>query len=149
DLFVKWCENAGCSIKVDAFGNIFARRSGRSADRHPILMGSHLDTQPTGGKFDGVYGVLAGLEVVRTLNDGGIETDAPIEIVVWTNEESSRFSLPMLGSGVFSGVFSPEQGLALTDSGGLQLGNELRRIGYSGHLPVGGRPIGAYFEAHI
>lgn len=149
DLFIEWCKKAGCSIEIDGFGNIFARRGGRNANMPPIMAGSHLDTQPTGGKFDGVYGVLAALEVVRTLNDGGIETDAPVEIVVWTNEESSRFPLPMLGSGIFAGVFDLEYGLAQTDTAGLQLGSELRRIGYAGHLPVGGRPIGAYFEAHI
>jgi N-carbamoyl-L-amino-acid hydrolase len=149
DLFVEWCKQAGCSIETDEFGNIFARRQGRQLDAAPIVAGSHLDTQPTGGKFDGVYGVLAALEVVRTLNDRKIETDAPVEIVVWTNEESSRFPMPMLGSGVFAGVFDLEYGLSQVDGAGTQFGDELRRIDYAGLAPVGQHAIGAYFEAHI
>ena len=93
DLFVRWCEEAGCSVSVDGIGNIFARRAGRDPNRAPVMTGSHIDTQPTGGKFDGCYGVMAGLEVIRTLNDLGLETQAPIEVVVWTNEEGSRLSL--------------------------------------------------------
>jgi N-carbamoyl-L-amino-acid hydrolase len=115
-----------------------------------VLSGSHLDTQPTGGKFDGVYGVLAGLEVVRTLNDLGYETEAPVEIVVWTNEEGSRFSPPMVGSGVFAGVFDLKYGLERPDNiTGVTMGAELDRIGFAGPEPVGGRAVGAYFEAHI
>ena len=98
DLFVAWCEAAGCTMSIDRIGNIFARRPGRDNDRPPVLAGSHLDTQPHGGKFDGVYGVLAGLEVVRALNDAGIETEAPVEIVVWTNEEGARFAPSMNGT---------------------------------------------------
>ena len=114
------------------------------------MAGSHLDSQPTGGKFDGAYGVLAGLEVVRTLNDLDIDTDAPVEIVAWTNEEGSRFSPPMMGSGAFAGVFGEAELLARPDNvTGELLGDELRRIGYDGDTPVGGREIGAYFEAHI
>ena len=108
DLFVRWCEEAGCTVNVDRLGNIFARRPGRDETRPPVMAGSHLDSQPTGGKFDGAYGVLAGLEVVRTLNDFGIETDAPVEVAAWTNEEGSRFSPPMMGSGAFAGVFGEE-----------------------------------------
>ena len=114
------------------------------------MTGSHLDTQPTGGKFDGAYGVMAGLEVVRTLNDLGYETEAPIEIVAWTNEEGSRFSPAMVGSGVFAGVFDLADGLARPDNvTGVTLGAELERIGFAGPEPVGGRPVAAYFEAHI
>ena len=104
-LFISWCEAAGCTVTVDKIGNIFAHRPGRNPALAPIVTGSHLDTQPTGGKFDGAYGVMAGLEVVRTLNDLGYETEAPIEIVAWTNEEGSRFSPAMVGSGAFTGVF--------------------------------------------
>ena len=102
-LFIRWCEDAGCTVRVDKIGNIFARRAGRDPSLPPVMSGSHLDTQPTGGKFDGAYGVMAGLEVVRTLNDLGYQTEAPIEIVAWTNEEGSRFSPAMVGSGVFAG----------------------------------------------
>lgn len=149
DLFVRWCEEAGLTVTVDRMGSIFARRPGRNDDLPPILAGSHLDTQPTGGRFDGVFGVLAALEVVRTLNDHGVDTEAPIEIVNWTNEEGSRFPPPMIASGVFAGVFSLEEGLAKADSDGRTIGEELKRIGYAGDAAVGGRPIGAYFECHI
>jgi len=149
NLFVRWCEQAGLTVTVDRMGSIFARRPGRNNDLPPILAGSHLDTQPTGGRFDGVFGVLAALEVVRTLNDHGVETEAPIEIVNWTNEEGSRFPPPMIASGVFAGVFSLEEGLAKADADGRTIGEELKRIGYAGEAAVGGRPIGAYFECHI
>lgn len=148
DLFVRWCKEAGCTVTVDAIGNIFARRPGKNNDLPPVMTGSHLDTQPTGGRFDGVYGVLAGLEVVRTLNDAGIETEAPVEVVVWTNEEGSRFSPAMMGSGVFAGVFPLDEIQAKQDIDGLKLGDELRRIGYEGTAPMG-KPVKAYFEAHI
>jgi N-carbamoyl-L-amino-acid hydrolase len=149
DLFVDWARAAGCSISIDRMGNIFARRAGRRDDLPAVLTGSHLDTQPTGGRFDGAYGVLAGLEVIRTLNDLGLETDAPVEVVAWTNEEGSRFAPAMVASGVFAGVFTEEYGLSRADTEGRTLGGELERIGYAGPLPVGGRPVGAYFEAHI
>ncbi|HYE48683.1 MAG TPA: Zn-dependent hydrolase [Azospirillaceae bacterium] len=149
DLFVRWCEAAGCTVTVDAIGNIFARRPGRNDALPPVLMGSHLDSQPTGGKFDGVYGVLAGLEVVRTLNDLGYQTEAPLEVVCWTNEEGSRFAPAMVASGVFAGAFSLEYGLSRKDLDGKTMGEELARIGYAGDAPIGGRPLGAYFEAHI
>ncbi len=149
DLFVRWCEAAGCTVSVDAMGNIFARRPGRDDDLAPVMTGSHLDTQPTGGRFDGVYGVLAGLEVIRTLNDHGIETEAPVEVVVWTNEEGARFAPAMIGSGVFAGVFELDTAYGLSDGEGRTLGAELERIGYKGEAACGGRPVGAYFEAHI
>lgn len=149
DLFVRWCKEAGCTITVDRMGNIFARRPGRNNDLPPVVCGSHLDTQPTGGKFDGVFGVLAGLEVIRTLNDYSYETDAPVEVSVWTNEEGSRFAPAMVASGVFAGVFTEEYGLSRADLDGKTMGEELERIGYKGDLAVGGRPFKAFFEAHI
>jgi beta-ureidopropionase / N-carbamoyl-L-amino-acid hydrolase len=149
DLFVSWCEDAGCSIKVDKMGNIFARRPGRNNDLAPVITGSHLDTQPTGGRFDGVFGVLAGLEVVRSLNDLGYETERPVEVAVWTNEEGSRFAPAMVASGVFSGEFSLDYGLSRADQDGKTMGEELERIGYAGSEEVGNRDVHAYFEAHI
>ncbi len=149
DLFVKWCVEAGCDIVVDAMGNIFARRPGKDNSRPPVMTGSHLDTQPTGGRFDGIYGVMAGLEVVRTLNDLNRETLAPVELVVWTNEEGSRFAPCMVGSGVFAGVFTLSEALACTDVNGKTIGEELRRIGYEGSRPATGGRVGAYLEAHI
>ncbi len=149
DLFVRWCREAGCSVEVDRMGNIFARRPGRNPTLPAVGTGSHLDTQPTGGKFDGAYGVMAGLEVIRTLNDHGIETEAPVEVVVWTNEEGSRFAPAMVASGVFAGVFDEAYGLSRADPDGKTMGEELKRIGYAGELPCGGRPYGAFFEAHI
>jgi len=148
DLFVEWCRDAGCSITVDRMGNIFARRPGRNNDLAPVVTGSHLDSQPTGGRFDGVYGVLAGLEVVRSLNDLGLETEHPVEVAVWTNEEGSRFAPAMVASGVFAGVFDLDYGLSRADPDGKTMGEELARIGYAGDAPVG-RPVHAYFEAHI
>src|SRR5256885_2405708 len=150
-LFIRWCEEAGCTVAVDKIGNIFARRPGRDPDLPPVVTGSHLDTQPTGGRFDGAYGVMAGLELVRTLNDLGYETEAPIEIVDGTNEEGSRFSQAMVGSGAFTGVVELEAALATRDNNapGLTLGGELGRIGFAGPAPVGGREVAAYFEAHI
>jgi beta-ureidopropionase / N-carbamoyl-L-amino-acid hydrolase len=148
--FIRWCEEAGCRVSVDKIGNIFARRPGRKPDLPPVMAGSHLDTQPTGGRFDGAYGVMAGLEIVRTLNDHQYETEAPIEIVAWTNEEGSRFSPAMVGSGVFAGVFELDYGLARPDNvTGVKLGAELHRIGFAGPEPVGRRKLAAYFEAHI
>ena len=149
DLFVAWCMEAGCTVKVDAMGNIFARRPGRNNSLAPVGTGSHLDSQPTGGRFDGVYGVLAGLEVIRTLNDLGIETERPVEASVWTNEEGSRFAPAMVASGVYAGVFTLEYGLSRADADGKTMGEELKRIGYAGSEPVGGRPVHAFFETHI
>jgi len=149
DLFVRWCKEAGCSIAVDKMGNIFARRPGSDPALAPVTTGSHLDTQPTGGKFDGVFGVLAGLEVIRTLNDNDIETAAPIEVAVWTNEEGSRFAPAMIASGVFAGVFDLDYGHSRKDVDGKSLGDELKRIGYLGEETPGEHPIRAFFEAHI
>jgi beta-ureidopropionase / N-carbamoyl-L-amino-acid hydrolase len=149
DLFVQWCKEAGCTVKIDAMGNIFARRPGRNDNLAPVGTGSHLDSQPTGGRFDGVYGVLAGLEVIRTLNDLGIETERPVEASVWTNEEGSRFAPAMVASGVYAGVFTLDYGLSRADADGKTMGEELARIGYAGPEPVGGRPVHAFFETHI
>jgi len=148
-LFTTWCEKEGCVVKVDEMGNMFARRAGVEDHLPPVMLGSHLDTQPTGGKFDGVLGVLGALEVVRSLNDLKIRTRHPIEIVNWTNEEGSRFAPAMISSGVFAGVYSKEFAYARLDSEGKTLGDELERIGYKGSEPLGGRPIHASFELHI
>lgn len=149
DLFVKWCQRAGCTITIDQIGNIIARRAGTRDDLLPVMMGSHLDSQPTGGKFDGAYGVLAALEVIETLNDRDIYTRAALEIVSWTNEEGARFAPALIGSGVFAGVFDLEYGLSRVDKTGRSIGEELQRIGYVGDAPVGGRSIKAAFEVHI
>ena len=148
-LFESWCSAAGCSIERDQMGNIFARRAGTSPGLPPVLMGSHLDTQPTGGKFDGVFGVLAGLEVIESLNDHGIRTPHPVEVVVWTNEEGARFSPAMIGSGVFAGAFDLDYGLSRVSKDGVTLGDALRRIGYAGSRACRHYPIKAAFEAHI
>ncbi|MCX7139579.1 MAG: Zn-dependent hydrolase, partial [Proteobacteria bacterium] len=149
DLFVSWCKAAGLAVTVDGLGNIFARRAGRTAARAPVVSGSHLDTQPSGGRFDGCYGVMAALEVARTLNDHGVETDAPFEVAVWTNEEGTRF-LPVMGaSGAFAGVHTVGEIRAARDADGISFGDALDSIGYAGPAPVGGRKLGAYFEAHI
>jgi len=149
DMFVAWCKDAGCTVSIDQMGNIFARRPGRNPNAAAVMTGSHLDTQPTGGRFDGVYGVLAGLEVIRTLNDLGTETERPIDVVVWTNEEGSRFAPSMIASGVFAGEFTLAHGLSRPDPDGLTIGEELQRIGYAGDEEVGARDVHAYFEAHI
>ena len=149
DLFVNWCQAAGMTCTVDKMGNIFARRPGRDPDARPVSTGSHLDTQPTGGKFDGVYGVLAGLEVVRTLNDAGVETEAPMEVICWTNEEGARFAPAMIGSGVFAGEFDLGYAHGQTDADGKTMGEELARIGYLGDEVPGGHELGFHFEAHI
>ncbi|MCJ8297483.1 MAG: Zn-dependent hydrolase [Pseudomonadales bacterium] len=149
DLFVSWCEDAGCTVSVDKMGNIFARRPGQDNQLPPVVMGSHLDTQPTGGRFDGIYGVLCGLEVIRSLNDNNIQTLHPIEATVWTNEEGSRFPPAMVASGVFAGVFDLDYGLSRADLDGKTMGEELKRIGYDGLLEVGNRAFKAFFEAHI
>jgi N-carbamoyl-L-amino-acid hydrolase len=149
DLFRRWCEEAGCTVSVDKMGNMFARRSGRDNTLPPVMTGSHIDSQPTGGKFDGAYGIMAGLEVLRTLKDFNYETQRPIEVAVWTNEEGSRFAPAMVASGVFAGVFDLDYGLSRTDTDGKSMGEELARIGYAGSEAVGGRPVAAFFEAHI
>ncbi len=149
DLVLKWAKEAGMTVTIDKIGNGFMRRAGRNNSLPPIMTGSHIDTQPTGGKFDGNYGVLAGIEVVRTLNDLGIETDAPIEVAFWTNEEGSRFVPVMMGSGVFAKAFTLEHAYAATDIEGKSVKDELERIGYIGEQVPGEHPIGAYFETHI
>jgi N-carbamoyl-L-amino-acid hydrolase len=149
DLFAGWCSEAGLEVRVDAMGNMFARREGTDESLPPVMIGSHLDTQPTGGKFDGVLGVLAGLEVVRSLNDHKLKTRHPIEVVNWTNEEGTRFAPAMVASGVFAGEISLEDAYASEDVQGVRLGDELARIGYKGDVPVGGRDIKAMFELHI
>ncbi len=149
DLVVSWAKQAGLTVTIDQIGNVFMRRAGKNPALPPIMSGSHIDTQPTGGKFDGNYGVLAALEVVRTLNDHNIETEAPIEVAFWTNEEGSRFVPVMMGSGVFCGAFSLETAYAAKDTEGKTVGEELARIGYKGTEVPGQHPIGAYFETHI
>lgn len=148
-LFKSWAEHSGCTLGIDTMGNMFARREGTDPAALPVMVGSHLDTQPTGGRFDGVLGVLGGLEVVRTLNDAGIKTKRPIEVVNWTNEEGARFSPVMVASGVFAGVHTQDWAYARTDAEGLTLGDELERIGFKGDEPVRARKLHAYFELHI
>ena len=149
DLVTRWAREAGMTVTIDKIGNGFMRRAGRNNALPPIMTGSHIDTQPTGGKFDGNYGVLAGIEVVRTLNDHGIETEAPIEVAFWTNEEGSRFVPVMMGSGVFAKAFTLEHAYAAKDTEGKSVKDELARIGYIGPQEPGDHPIGAYFETHI
>jgi N-carbamoyl-L-amino-acid hydrolase len=149
DWFKRECEKLGCTVQVDEVGNMFATRPGRRSDVAPIAMGSHLDTQPTGGKFDGVLGVLGALEAMRTLVDMGYETNAPIMIVNWTNEEGSRFAPAMLCSGVYAGVFTPEFAYTREDRQGIKFGDELERIGYKGKEKAGAIKFQAMFELHI
>ena len=148
-LFARWCASAGLAMTVDAMGNMFARREGTEDHLPPVMMGSHLDTQPTGGKYDGVLGVLAGLEVLRSLDDLNVRTRHPIEVANWTNEEGSRFAPAMVASGVFAGAYTLDEAYAIRDRDGHRLGDELERIGYKGDVPCGGRPIRAMFELHI
>lgn len=149
DLFARWSSEAGFAVRVDRLGNMFVRREGLKPELPPVLIGSHLDTQAAGGRFDGILGVLGGLEVLRTLEDTGIATRRAIEVVNWTNEEGARFHPPMLSSLVFAGKESVGWAEDRTDKAGLRLGDELVRIGYRGEAPVGNRPIDAYFELHI
>ena len=148
-LFKRWCEAAGLTVSVDQMGTMFATRPGTDPQALPVYIGSHLDTQPTGGKFDGVLGVLAGLEVVRSLNDLNIQTRHPIVVTNWTNEEGARFAPAMLASGVFAGVHSLEFAYDRTDHEGKKFGDELKRIGWVGDEEVGARKMHAYFEYHI
>jgi N-carbamoyl-L-amino-acid hydrolase len=148
-LFRRWCESEGCTVKVDEMGNMFARRRGEDDALAPVMMGSHLDTQPTGGKFDGALGVLGALEVVRSLNDLKIRTRRPIEVANWTNEEGSRYAPAMISSGAFAGVYTKEFAYSRLDGEGKAFGDELKRIGFMGEEPVGGRPVHAFFELHI
>jgi N-carbamoyl-L-amino-acid hydrolase len=148
-LFQRWAEAAGCTVTVDRLGSMFCRRDGTDPSLPPVMLGSHLDTQPTGGKFDGALGVLAALEVMRTLQDLGLRTRHPIEIVNWTNEEGSRFAPPCTASAAFAGAISLDAALAVAAPDGKTMGDELTRIGFTGGAPVGGRPVHAFFELHI
>ena len=148
-LFKRWCDAAGLVTGVDEMGNMFARRDGTDADALPVYVGSHLDTQPTGGKYDGVLGVLGGLEVIRTLNDLGIRTKHPIVVTNWTNEEGARFAPAMLASGVFAGVLTQDYAYDRKDKAGKRFGDELERIGWKGDEKVGARKMKAFFELHI
>jgi N-carbamoyl-L-amino-acid hydrolase len=149
-LLRRWGEEVGLTLSVDRVGNMVLRREGRDLARKPVAIGSHLDTQPTGGKFDGVLGVLAGLEVMRALHEAGLETEAPLLLINWTNEEGARFSPPMMGSGAAMGLFAEAEVLAKTDPGGAVFGEELRRIGWQGEAePAALQGLDAYFELHI
>jgi N-carbamoyl-L-amino-acid hydrolase len=148
-LFQRWCEDAGCTMGLDTMGNMFARREGTDPDALPVYVGSHLDTQPTGGKYDGVLGVLGGLEILRSLNDLGIRTKHPVVVVNFTNEEGTRFAPAMLSSGVFAGVHDEDWAYARTDAEGKTFGSELERIGWKGDEEVGARKMHAFFELHI
>ncbi|MCS6931885.1 MAG: Zn-dependent hydrolase [Acetobacteraceae bacterium] len=148
-LFARWCEAAGCTVRVDAAGNMFARREGRDPSRPPVLMGSHLDSQPTGGRFDGALGVLAGLEVLRVLQEAGVETEAPIELVNWTDEEGARFGRAMIGSGIWAGQLDAAEAKALRDAGGMTFGAALDAAGARGDAPARPFPADSYFELHI
>lgn len=148
-LFGKWAEAAGCTSRLDEIGNLFIRREGRLPDAPPVLIGSHLDTQPTGGKFDGIYGVLSGLELIETLNDHGVETDHAIEVAVWCNEEGCRFTTAMMGSAVWAGVMSIDDALALTDGSGTTVAEALVATGQKGNMPASAFDVKAAFELHI
>lgn len=149
ELFISWCRDAGCEVRFDAVGNIHARRPGRDATRAAVATGSHLDTQPHGGKFDGIYGVLAGLEVVRSLNDAGLQTDAPIEVICWTNEEGVRFSPPLAGSLAFAGLVPVSQVHAARTLDGTTVRDDLQAAGYLGEESPGSQPLDCFVEAHI
>ena len=148
-LFQSWCEDAGCTMGLDTMGNMFARREGADPDALPVYVGSHLDTQPTGGKYDGVLGVLGALEIIRSLNDLDIRTKHPIVVTNWTNEEGTRFAPAMLASGVFAGIHTQDWAYDRTDAKGAKFGAELERIGWKGEEEVGARKMHAFFELHI
>ncbi|SFH31114.1 M20 family metallo-hydrolase [Modicisalibacter xianhensis] len=148
-LLIDWCEALGCTWRVDRVGNLFIRRAGRRDDLDPVATGSHLDTQPQGGRFDGILGVLAGLEVFRTLDDHGVVTERPLELVVWTNEEGSRFAPAMVASGTYAGEFSIASTLARTDRDGVTFDEALQACGFAGDLAVGEPRLDSFFELHI
>ncbi|OUS08179.1 Zn-dependent hydrolase [Rhodobacterales bacterium 52_120_T64] len=148
-LFQDWCKAAGCTMGLDQMGNMFAMREGTDPDALPVYVGSHLDTQPTGGKYDGVLGVLGGLEIIRTLNDLDVKTKHPIVVTNWTNEEGTRYAPAMLASGVFAGVHTQDWAYDIEDAEGLKFGDELKRIGWRGEEEVGARKMHAFFELHI
>lgn len=149
DQLRDWALEAGCHVRIDRMGNMFLRREGTRPELAPVVTGSHVDSQPNGGRFDGIYGVLAGLEVIRTLNDRQIATERAVEVINWTNEEGARFAPAMISSGVFAGVFDLEYGLSRQDEQGTSIGEALQQIGYAGEHPVGNTPIHAAFELHI
>ncbi len=149
EYFRAQCEAAGLSVRVDEIGNMFARRPGRDPNRLPVLFGSHLDSQPSGGKFDGALGVIAGLEVMRSLNDHGIVTEAPVELINWTDEEGSRFGHSLMGSGVWAGVYTLDKAYGLSDPDGVSVAQALDTIGYRGPEKAQPFPADAYFELHI
>ena len=149
ERFAAWCESLGLTVRVDAIGNMFARREGRDPSRKPVLFGSHLDSQPSGGKFDGALGVIAGLEVMRTLNDLNITTEAPLELVNWTDEEGSRFGHSLMGSGTWAGVYPQDKVYGLKDVDGVTVSEALDAIGYKGRHEARPFPADAYFELHI
>ncbi|MCH4561610.1 Zn-dependent hydrolase [Halomonas sp. EGI 63088] len=148
-LLIEWCEAVGCTLRVDRVGNLFLRRPGKRDDLDPVATGSHLDTQPRGGRFDGILGVLAGLEVFRTLHEAGVVTERPLELVVWTNEEGSRFAPAMVASGAYAGVFSEAYTLSRRDRDGVTLGQALEATGFAGEMPVGEPRLASFFELHI
>jgi N-carbamoyl-L-amino-acid hydrolase len=149
DLLVEWLHELGAEVTVDEMGNIFGRRAGRDDSLDPVLTGSHLDTQPRGGRFDGVYGVMGALEVLRTLHDHDVRTERPVVVVDWTNEEGSRFAPAMMASGVWAGALDRDWAYAKRDADGRAFGDELARIGYRGRAPCRRRPFHAYYELHI
>ena len=149
DLFVRWAKEAGCAVSVDQIGNVYARRGGQDPDLPAVATGSHLDTQPHGGRFDGIYGVLAGLEVVRTLNDNNVRTQKPVDVIVWTNEEAARFPPPLTGSQVFAGKLKTEDVHRTLTSDGATVKDDLMDIGYYGSEIPGSRKLDAFIEAHI
>ena len=148
-LFQSWCEAAGCTMGLDQMGNMFAMRAGTDSEALPVYVGSHLDTQPTGGKYDGVLGVLGGLEIIRTLNDLDVKTKHPIVVTNWTNEEGTRYAPAMLASGVFAGMHTQDWAYDIEDADGKKFGDELKRIGWRGEEEVGARKMHAFFELHI
>ena len=149
DLFIDWCRQAGCEVSFDQIGNIFIHRPGKGNNKNAVMCGSHLDTQPHGGKFDGIYGVLAGLEVIRTLNDNNIETELPIEVAVWINEEGVRFSPPLAGSSAFAGKFSVSDIHQSRTTDGTTVLEDLGSTGYLGDEVPGTRKFDCFLEAHI
>lgn len=149
ELFISWCEDAGCAVTIDGVGNVFARREGTSAGLAPVLVGSHLDTQISAGRYDGVLGVLAGLELMRTIAESEVELRRPLEIVSWTNEEGARFSPPMMGSGAFVGTLDLDQVLDARDEDGISVREALKSSGRAVDASVGGREIDSYWELHI
>ena len=149
DLFIKWLEELELEITIDEMGNIFGKRAGKNNDLPPVMSGSHIDSQPKGGRFDGILGVMGPLEVLRTLRENDIQTERPITIVDWTNEEGSRFAPAMVSSGVWAGALERDYAYGRTDINGLTFRDELERIGYRGKAPARKWPVHAYYEYHI